>query len=295
MHWVFNKKISIALNCIVTILFITSTMLLIRDHILFTRYSTKNEQKKLINFASKTQKKIEITNYSDILQNNPFGVKTNKAVSFHNMGEDMDQTSVNISEFTLSGTISDDDGAGFAVFRNSEGKQEIFKTGDFVYNLGKLEKVFPSKAVINGQQLFEIRLMDLNEAAALRPETKKRVRSGKRRSGYIRAASKNSYIIDKRKLHEAIENPQQLMTDSRLYPRYVKGEQKGYVLKEVKRGGIYDNLGLKNRDVLLKINDYDINDPELALKAFSALRGASKINLNILRRGKKMTLTYQIK
>ena len=45
----------------------------------------------------------------------------------------------------------------------------------------------------------------------------------------------------------------------------------------------------------LRINDYNITNVDSALQAFSALRGMERVNLDILRNGEKVTLTYLLK
>jgi general secretion pathway protein C len=85
------------------------------------------------------------------------------------------------------------------------------------------------------------------------------------------------------------------MTDARFIPHIVDGRQQGFTLKEVKPGGIYQSLGLQNEDVLLRINEYDISTPDKALQAFIALRGLDRADLDIVRNGSKMTMTYQIR
>jgi general secretion pathway protein C len=94
---------------------------------------------------------------------------------------------------------------------------------------------------------------------------------------------------------QASDNPTQIMTDARLRPHKRNGREEGFLLSEVKTGGIYHSLGLRNGDVLLRINEYDISNPEIALQAFTALRGMDRIQIDLLRAGSKMTMTYQIK
>ena len=89
-------------------------------------------------------------------------------------------------------------------------------------------------------------------------------------------------------------NPAQMMTDARLRPNNVSGRDEGFILSEVKPGGIYQSLGLQDGDVLLRINDYDISNPERALQAFTALRGLDRVQIDLIRSGARMTMTYQI-
>jgi general secretion pathway protein C len=96
-------------------------------------------------------------------------------------------------------------------------------------------------------------------------------------------------------VRKAIENPNQIMTEARLLPYVVEGDVQGFVLSEVKSGGLYDSLGLRNGDVLVRVNDYEISTPESALQAFTALKGMDQVQLDVIRHGSAMTLTYQIR
>jgi general secretion pathway protein C len=86
-----------------------------------------------------------------------------------------------------------------------------------------------------------------------------------------------------------------MMTDARLRPNLVNGKEEGFVLSEVRPGGIYHSLGLQDGDVLLRINEYDVSNPEKALQAFTALKGMERVQIDLIRAGSKMTMTYQIK
>jgi general secretion pathway protein C len=86
-----------------------------------------------------------------------------------------------------------------------------------------------------------------------------------------------------------------MMTDARLKPNIMNGKEEGFVLSEVKSGGIYQSLGLQDGDVLLRINDYDISNPEKALQAFTALKGMERVQVDLMRGGSRLTMTYQIK
>jgi general secretion pathway protein C len=102
-------------------------------------------------------------------------------------------------------------------------------------------------------------------------------------------------VLDQQIVSANVENPNQIMTEARLLPYVVDGKQQGFMLAEVKPGGIYESLGLQDDDVLLKVNGRDISSPESALQSLTALRGMDRVALDIIRNGDKMTLTYQIR
>jgi general secretion pathway protein C len=101
--------------------------------------------------------------------------------------------------------------------------------------------------------------------------------------------------VDQARLQQAINNPGQMMTDARLKPNITNGREEGFLLSEVRPGGIYHSLGLQDGDVLLRINEYDISNPERALQAFTALKGLDRVQVDLFRGGSRMTMTYQIK
>jgi general secretion pathway protein C len=86
-----------------------------------------------------------------------------------------------------------------------------------------------------------------------------------------------------------------MLTDARLLPNIVNGRQEGFAMSEVRSGGLYHTLGLRNGDVLLRVNDFDISSTESGLQAFTALKGMDRIKLDMLRNGQRMSLTCIIR
>jgi len=114
-------------------------------------------------------------------------------------------------------------------------------------------------------------------------------------AGFAQKIGRGAYVVDQARLQHAIANPSQMMTDARLRPNVAGGKEEGYALSEIKPGGIYQSLGLQDGDVLLRINEYDISNPEKALQAFTALKGLDRVQIDLIRSGSRMTMTYQIK
>jgi general secretion pathway protein C len=231
--------------------------------------------------------------YDIILKKNPFGIRE--------AGYDEKSEEPYIGgEFILVGTVHDGRGHGYAVLMDSTGRQSIYCTGQEVPSAGRLVRVDSESVTIEGNTSKRLELIDIEEVIKKRRDTGKRspriIRSHQSRGDrFIKRTASGEYVVDRFKVEEAIEHPQQLMTDARLQPAFRDGKQYGFVLREVKRDGIYYKLGLRNNDVLLRINEFDITDPETALRAFTQLRGADEIELYILRNGKEKRLRYIIR
>jgi type II secretion system protein C len=233
------------------------------------------------------QKARNLEDYEIILRNNPFGFDAGPLKPLTHSIE----KAATISDMTLIGTITGPEVYSYAVFTVGKGTQEVYRVGENIPGMGKLKRVERDKVFIIGRErMIEVPIADIVTITEVTPAQKT---SGG--ASFARSIGQGSYIVDQKKVQQAIENPNQLMTDARLQPNFTDGRQEGFTLKEVKEGGIYQSLGLQNSDVLLRINEYNISNPENALQAFTALRGMERVQLDILRNNAKMTLTYQIR
>jgi len=104
-----------------------------------------------------------------------------------------------------------------------------------------------------------------------------------------------SYVIDQRTLNASLDNIGQAMTDARLLPSIKDGKVEGFRASEVKPQGIFGTIGIKNGDVLLRMNDFPIDSPEKAIQSFASLKGQSRIRLDLIRDGQPTTFNYDIR
>ena len=236
--------------------------------------------------ASRKHENKDIKEYEALLQTNPFGVSAGSLKQGHSQGE-----GAAISDIKLVGTISGSSKDGYAVFIGSDGKQAMFKTGETVFGAGELKKVEKNSVFIHKDgKLIKISMTDLLTLSDMRTS-----KGNTGIAGPVQSVGKGEYIIDQKAAMVTLDNPAQMMTDAKLIPNMVKGKPDGFILQEIRKNGVYDNLGLKNGDILLRINDSNISNPENALQTFMALKGMDKVQLDIIRDGNRMTLNYQIR
>ena len=104
-----------------------------------------------------------------------------------------------------------------------------------------------------------------------------------------------SFIVDQRALNASLDNIGQTMTDARLLPSMKDGKVEGFRVSEVKPAGVFGMVGIRNGDVLLRINDFAIDSPDKAIQSFVSLKGQSRIKLDLIRDGQPTTLNYDIR
>ena len=278
------------LNIAIAIILTLVTLFFVRDMIsrYFEKQKTagKNVSSAPANIPAQRQRP-QFTDYASILKNNPFGFPGGElrplAASAGTKGQP--------AGLALIGTVAGPKELSYAIFKDNSGLQEVFRVGEPVYGLGVLSMVKKDRVLFRkGGSVTEIPLEDVQVKEIRNPTA-----GNPAASQFARRIGSGSYVVDQGRLQQAIANPGQMMTDARLKPNVADGRQEGFVLSEVKPGGIYQSLGLQDGDVLLRINDYDISNPERALQAFTALRGLDRVQIDLIRSGSKMTMTYQIK
>lgn len=285
-----TKRNVFYLNILLSIILFLSILFLMRD-IISHYFEKKKTLKKDISASlsvTTEQRKMQLTDYSSVMKNNPFGFPGGEIKSLtSSMNAKGQQTDI-----ILIGTVVGPKELSYAVFKDNAGIQEIFKIGESVFSLGNLYEVKKDTVMIKkGEKMTEIPIEDVKVK-----EIKKQASAGSpTASAFAQKIGRGTYIVDQAKLQQAISNPSQMMTDARLKPNIVNGREGGFMLSEVKPGGIYNSLGLQDGDVLLRINEYDISNPERALQAFTALKGLERVQVDLIRAGSRMTMTYQIK
>ncbi len=287
----FSHRNIFYLNALVGVVLVIATLFFMRD--IISVYAGKQKILKRDVPASKNtltgRQKMQLTDYASIMKNNPFGFPGGELKPLTASSTEADTRRADIH---LLGTIVGPKDLSYGVFKSSSGPQELFKVGDSVFGIGKLSKVERDKVIIRqGGKAIEVPIEDVKVEEIKQPGAG----GSPFTSSFAQKVGKDTYMVDQRNLQQAIANPGQIMTDARLRPNTVNGKEEGFMLSEVRQGGIYNSLGLQNGDVLLRINEYDISNPERALQAFTALKGMDRVQIDLIRDGARMTMTYQIK
>ncbi|MBA4372446.1 MAG: hypothetical protein C0402_06245 [Thermodesulfovibrio sp.] len=230
--------------------------------------------------------KRSLSDYAPVLASNPFGFPGGELQLLSAAAG----PSVSRTDLTLIGTVAGRRDVSYAILADKSGQQDVFRIGAQVFGLGKLAKVEMTRVFIGSKgSEIEVKLKDITDIREIKQADVPTAASFGRRVG------DSTYQIDQQRVQQAIEKPDQIMTDARFVPHIVEGKQQGFILREVKPGGIYSSLGLQNGDILLRINEFSISNPETALQAFTALRGIDRAQLDVIRNSAKMTMTYQIR
>jgi general secretion pathway protein C len=198
------------------------------------------------------------------------------------------------AELMLLGTVVGSFRETFALVRHTTKQEErVFRLGDMVFDAGRLAEVAREKAfiVINNKRVELLTPMtppSSSPAAQAAPGAASSITA-------VTSTGAGSFVIDQRALNATLDNPAQAMSDARLLPSQKDGKVEGFRASEVKPNGLFAMIGIKNGDVLLRLNDFPMDSPDKALQSFIALKGQNRLKLDIVRDGQPQTFNYDIR
>ena len=179
----------------------------------------------------------------------------------------------------------------FALVRdNSKQEERVFRLGDMVFDAGRLVEVKKEQAfIVAGGKKVELPTPLTPPSAA--PSPSPAAHGG----APVFNTGSGNFVIDQRALNSVLDNPSQAMTDARLLPSQKDGKVEGFRASEVKPNGLFAMIGIKNGDVLLRLNDFPIDSPDKALQSFITLKGQNRLKLDMIRDGQPATFNYDIR
>jgi general secretion pathway protein C len=112
-------------------------------------------------------------------------------------------------------------------------------------------------------------------------------------AGIVKVSDTN-FKVPRSTVDEALNSLADLATQARIVPAFEGGKPVGFKLFSIKPNSLYSKIGLKNGDVINRINGYEINSPEKGLEIYGKLKDSQAITVDVKRRGKPTTLEYGI-
>ncbi len=100
--------------------------------------------------------------------------------------------------------------------------------------------------------------------------------------------------LSRAKVESTLNDLNKILQDARMVPSYNNGKVTGFKIFAIRRGSIFDQLGLKNGDEIQRINGTQVDSLEKALPMLQMVKTESNVNIDMVRRGSKKTLDITI-
>ena len=112
----------------------------------------------------------------------------------------------------------------------------------------------------------------------------------------IRAISETEYVIDRQGFQAALENLNELITQARLTPAMGPDRKmEGFRVFSVRQGSIFQKLGIRNGDVIQRVNGVVMDDAKKGFEMFQTLKDQSHFTIDLRRGSEKKTYTYDVR
>jgi general secretion pathway protein C len=106
----------------------------------------------------------------------------------------------------------------------------------------------------------------------------------------------DTFQLDRQEVDRAMTNLNEIFTQVRAVPYSTPdGITQGFRLFSIKAESLIDRLGLKNGDIVQRVNGIEISDPSTAFTLLQDLQGYSQVRVDVLRNHQPVTLSYEIR
>ncbi len=105
-------------------------------------------------------------------------------------------------------------------------------------------------------------------------------------------------VIDRRQLKQNLSDVSKLLTEAHAMPYYDltnNGKLEGWQFIEIKPKSILDQLGLQQRDVVLRINGTPVVDPGTMLRLLQEIQHERLVKVDLIRESERQTFAYEIR
>ena len=187
----------------------------------------------------------------------------------------------------LIGTVTGPD-RSYAIIQE-EGKQKIYPLHSEVDG-GRIVQISRDRILLDRHGKEEV-LSTWEKKGAPPPPA----RPSKPEGEVVQKLSANRFLVNREDVTASVGNVNQFMTQARFKPYFVGGQPGGFSVSEIQPGTLMEKLGLRNQDVVKRINGRVINKPEDVFQAYSQLLRDSNIEVEIERNARTEVLRYEIR
>jgi general secretion pathway protein C len=173
--------------------------------------------------------------------------------------------------------------------------QQPFAIGEEIAHGAVLDAVYPDRAIILRRGTRESLVLQENmpslPLSSVMPTST--ATSAAISSGDIKKINDSLYRIDRNMLKSQIGSPA-LLSQALIVP-HSKG---GFEMRNVTRGSLYEQAGLRSGDVIRKVNGQAINTLDDAMRVYREMGGLDRliaVNIDIDRGGQSQRLHYQLR
>lgn len=187
----------------------------------------------------------------------------------------------------LRGTVAGAAPYGFAVVEEkATRKQRLVKAGDVVAG-AKVVRVRRNALdlLVDGQERV-LKMIETKEAPILPP-----AQGGVASTGA--PFPPGAISVNRSEIREALEDMGSLLRQAQIRPYFNAGVPDGFLINSIRRGSLYQKMGIVNGDIIQEVNNRKIQTADDMTGLLNIIRSGASLSLTVKRRGKQEMLNYQ--
>lgn len=204
--------------------------------------------------------------------------------------DDMEQTKLNLK---LWGTVTGSEEQAYAVIEDTQKRQQnLYRVGDSIQN-AIVKMIRRAKVVLQVDGRDEVLAMEeIKQGGSRSASGSSPMRSTSRSQRSVRT---QHVSMRRSMINEAINDVTKLMTQVKIQPHMKDGQPDGLAISNIKPNSIFRRMGLRNGDVLKKVEGQDIRTVDDALRLYDSMKSADSVSVEIERRGSLRSIDYTIR
>lgn len=112
--------------------------------------------------------------------------------------------------------------------------------------------------------------------------------------GWVVPKSETSFEVPRSALNEKLSNLNEILQTARAVPYTEGSRQKGFFIQSMEDNSPFKDLGVRTGDIITNVNGVPMDNPGRGLEVFQKFKDMGKIEMDVTRGGKKVTLTFNI-
>lgn len=174
------------------------------------------------------------------------------------------------------------------------GQKEVepYKVEEEIEGMAKITEILREKVIFRNMRSRKLEYVEMKDDGKI----KIGLVGGGQAVAETAPAAKTNFSFQRGEINKYLENLPQILQDAKAVP-YIEpgtGEMSGWKIVAIKKGSIYEKLGLERGDVLKSVNGESVDTPQKAMELYQALKDSDQIQLEISRGGSSTTLNYNI-
>lgn len=196
----------------------------------------------------------------------------------------------------LLGTLAGSPDVSMAIVRDKRNQAvQIYRLGEQVLEMATLMVIERLRIVVerNGRQ-EEIVMSE--DASKVQPKSEAPAAAAPAGQPTVDVVERgaNNFVIDKEQFGTMLDDLGPLLSSARVVPNFKDGVIDGYKIFAIKKGSLYEKIGLQNGDIIDTINGLKIETPDRAVQMFQQLRSEQTFTVDVRRDGQPQQFSYAL-